>query len=69
MQSFFVRCLRDVCISNGCCLDNVVSSSFCQIQRCRDVGLSGSENNSDVVVAPFVMSVASNFLYPDFLSL
>ena len=43
------------------------SSSFCPFQRCDDACLYGSENSSDVV-APVVISAASELLDPDFFS-
>ena len=67
MQGFVVRCLHDVCACCGCCVNCVVSSSFCPFQRCRAPCLSGSENSSDVV-APVVISVASDLLDFDFMS-
>ena len=67
VQGFNARFLHDVGVCKSCCVDCVVSSSFCPFQRCLDVALSVSENSSDVA-APVVISIASEFLNCNFIS-
>ena len=65
VQGFVARCLHDVRACYGCGVNNIISSSFCPCQRCRDACLS---ETSPGVVAPLVMPVTSELLDLDFYS-